>query len=175
MTPQEASKKMKEFLDSLMHRTSDKHSLLLIGKIMACREIINGKLRIAGYKRTPPGLRKGMPKALKQLINALDKVFAEHKEVGDTDVREQMYYAVHKGFIAPRHGYALPAKFGMFSDEGDKKVRAALQKFLAHPEVAAASRSLKTPEARLAVFQNTDVESSAGNTYDEYFGDSAKQ
>ena len=31
-----------------------------------------------------------MKKALKQLINALDKVFEEHEEVGDTAVREQM-------------------------------------------------------------------------------------
>jgi hypothetical protein len=111
-----------------------------------------------------------MKKALKQLINALDKVFEEHEEVGDTDVREQMYDAVHKGFIVPQPGYKLPAKFGMFSDEGDKLVRTALEKFLAHPDLAAAAKSLKTPEARLAAFQDTDVESNEGNTYDEYFG-----
>jgi hypothetical protein len=111
-----------------------------------------------------------MKKALKQLINALDKVFEEHDEVGDTDVREQMYDAVHKGFIVPQPGYKLPARFGMFSDEGNELVRAALQRFLAHPEVVAASRSLKTPEARLAAFQDVDVESSEGNTCDEYFG-----
>jgi len=111
-----------------------------------------------------------MKKALKQLIDALDKVFDEYEEVGDTDVREQMYEAVHKGFIVPQTGYALPAKFGMFSDDGDKKVRAALQKFLAYPDVVAASQSLKTPETRLAAFQDADVESSEGNTYDEYFG-----
>jgi len=45
-----------------------------------------------------------------------------------------------------------------------------MQQLLAHPDVAAASRSLKTPEARLAAFQDTDVESSQGYTYDEYFG-----
>jgi hypothetical protein len=71
-----------------------------------------------------------MKKALKQLINALDKAFEEHEEVGNTAVREQMYEAVHKAFIVPPTGYSLPAKFGMFSDAGDKKVRAALQKFL---------------------------------------------
>lgn len=111
-----------------------------------------------------------MKKALKQLIDALDKVFEEHAEVGDTDVREQMYDAVHKGFIMPQPGYKLPAEFGMFSDEGDRLVRTAMEEFLAHPDVAAASRSLKTPEARLAAFQDIDVESSEGNTYDEYFG-----
>jgi len=114
--------------------------------------------------------KKEMKKALKQLINALDKVFEEHEEVGDTDVREQMYDAVHKGFIVPETGYELPPKFGMFTDEADKQVRAALQKFLEHPEVTAAADSLDTPEARLAAFQDIEVESNEGNTYDEYFG-----
>jgi hypothetical protein len=111
-----------------------------------------------------------MKKALKQLINALDQVFEEHEEVGDTDVREQMYDAVYKGFIVPQAGYTVPASFGMFSEEGNKLVRTAIQKFLAHPEIAAAAKSLKTPEARLAAFQDTSVESNEGNTYDEYFG-----
>jgi hypothetical protein len=115
-----------------------------------------------------------MKKALKQLINTLDKVFEEHEEVGDTDVREQMYEAVHKVFIVQQEGYTLPDRFGMFSDEGEKKVRAALVKFLVHPDVLAASKSLKTPEERLAAFQDADVESSEGNTYDEYFGHSEK-
>jgi hypothetical protein len=93
-----------------------------------------------------------MKKALKQLINTLDKVFEEHEEVG------------------PQPGYELPAEFGIFSDEGDRKVRAALKKFLTHPELAAAATRLKTPKERLDAFQDNDVESSEGNTYDEYFG-----
>ena len=111
-----------------------------------------------------------MKKALKQLINALDKIFEQHEEVGDTAVREQMYDAIHKTFIVPQPGYMLPAKFGMFSEEADRMVRDALQKFLTHPDVAAAVQSLKTPEARLAAFQDGNVKSSEGNTSDEYFG-----
>jgi uncharacterized protein HemX len=61
----------------------------------------------------------------------------------------------------------------MFSDDGNKLVRAALQKFLEHPDVTAAT-SLQTAEARLAAFQNSDIESNDGNTYDEYFGYSEK-
>ena len=111
-----------------------------------------------------------MKKALKQLIDALDKVLEEHEQVGDTAVREFMYAAVHKSFIDPQPGYALPGEFGMFSEEGDRKVRLALQKFLKHPEVAAAAARLKTAKERLDAFQDSDVESSEGNTYDEYFG-----
>ena len=111
-----------------------------------------------------------MKKALKQLIDELDHVFEEHEEVGDTAVREEMSDAIHKGFILPQAGYVLPATFGMFSKEGNQKVRVALQKFLAHLELATARESLRTPEARLAAFQDNSVESSAGNFYDEYFG-----
>ena len=111
-----------------------------------------------------------MKKALKQLINALDKIFEVHEEVGDTAVREFMYDAVHKSFIMPKPDYTLPSEFGMFSKDGNKKVRAAIQKFLAHPELIAAVKSLKTPKARLDAFQDTSVESSEGNSYDEYFG-----
>jgi hypothetical protein len=111
-----------------------------------------------------------MKKALEQLINALDKVFEEHEEVGDTAVRELMYDAVHKSFIVPQAAYELPEEFGMFSNEGNQKVRAALKKFLTHPDVAAAATKLKTPKERLDAFQDVDVESSEGNSYDEYFG-----
>jgi hypothetical protein len=111
-----------------------------------------------------------MKKALKQLINALDKIMETDEEVGDTAVREFMYDAVHKSFIIPQAGYQLPDDFGMFSEDGNRKVKAALKNFLAHPEVAVATKRLKTPKERLDAFQDIDVESSEGSTYDEYFG-----
>jgi hypothetical protein len=111
-----------------------------------------------------------MKKALKQLINALDEVFKEHEEVGDTAVREFMYDAVYQSFVLPQAGYELPEEFGMFSEEGNRKVRGALKEFFAHPEVAAAATKLKTPREWLDAFQDAEVESSEGNTYDEYFG-----
>src|SRR5438552_2178029 len=79
-----------------------------------------GYLTSASLERWP------MKKALKQLINSLDKIFETDEEVGDTAVREAMYDAVHKSFIAPQAGYELPAEFGMFSPTANKKVRAAL-------------------------------------------------
>lgn len=111
-----------------------------------------------------------MKKPLKGLINALDKIYEEHEEVGDTAVREAMYDAVHKSFIVPRPDYLLPDDFGMFGEEGNAKVKAALARFLAHPDVTAAAAKLKTPGERLDAFQGTEVESTDGNTLDEYFG-----
>jgi len=110
-----------------------------------------------------------MKTALKQLLNALDRIFDVHEELGDTAVRETLRSVIQNAFIAPKPGYQLPDEFGMFSPAGNKKVKATLAKFLAHPEVAEAS-NLGTPSERLAAFQDRDVVSSEGVTYDEYFG-----
>jgi hypothetical protein len=81
-----------------------------------------------------------------------------------------MYQAIYRGFIKPQPGYSLPEKLGMFSDKGNDLVRAALHGFLIHPEVVAASRLLKTPEDRFAALQDSDVETTEGNNFIEYFG-----
>ena len=62
----------------------------------------------------------------------------------------------------------------MFNRTGDDLVHTALHNFLMHPEVRAASRSLKSPEDRFAAFQDGDVETSEGTSYCDYFGTSNK-
>ena len=111
-----------------------------------------------------------MKQALKQLLNALDRIYENNEELGDTAVREQMCEAVHKSFIEPEAGYELPDEFGMFSNGANKKVKAALEKFLAHPQVVAAGKEVATAKERLAAFQDAEVESNEGNIYEEYFG-----
>ena len=111
-----------------------------------------------------------MKKALKQLLNSLDKLAqGDHDEVLDTEVREPMHDVVYKTLVEPVAGYELPEEFGMFSAEGNAKVSEILAKFIAHPEFTAAKK-LPTPKERLSSFQDSDVESNEGNSYDEYFG-----
>src|SRR5262249_32100668 len=100
----------------------------------------------------------------------LDNVFEEHEELADTAVREFMYNAAHKSFIVPQADYRLPDDFGMFSEDGNKKVKAALSRFLTHPDLLAAAKQLHTPMERVDALQDPEVESSVGNTQDEYFG-----
>ena len=111
-----------------------------------------------------------MKNVLKRLLDNLDEISQQHEEVSDTDVREQMHVAIRKGFIKPEAKYIVPSKFGMFSSGGDRRVREAIVKFLADPELAVVSKACQTPQARLDWFQDVSVPSSAGNTYDEYFG-----
>jgi len=111
-----------------------------------------------------------MKQALKQLLDALDTIAASgFDEVLDTEVRERMHEAVYRTLVEPEPGYQLPEEFAMFSPEGNQKVRATLATFFAHPEFAAA-KLLPTPKERLDAFQDIEVESSQGITYDEYFG-----
>ena len=109
-----------------------------------------------------------MKKSLKTLLNAMDKIFEDFEEVGDTAVREQMRESIEKALLAPVTGYVLPNEFGMFESKGNAKVRAALAKFIESAKIE--SVGLTTREERLRAFQDLDVESREGNTYDEYFG-----
>jgi hypothetical protein len=111
-----------------------------------------------------------LKKALRLLLNALDKLAEDgHEEVTDTDVREQMHDAVYKTLVEPVAGYHLPGEFGMFTPEGNLRVRAILAKFLTHSEVVA-TNYFPTPKERLDAFQDVEVESADGSTYDDYFG-----
>ncbi|SRR6266567_2488767 len=175
MTLKEASNQIKELLDALPQKKTNKEKLLAVFKIKVLLEIIEEPLKKSRDKEAASAAKKRIiKKALRQFLGVLDKIFENHEEVGDTDVREKMYDAIHKGYIKPRSGYTLPTRFGMFSDRGDDLVHAAIQKFLTHPEVVAARKSLKTPEARLNAFQDNDVESSEGTTCFEYFGHTDK-
>lgn len=111
-----------------------------------------------------------MKKSLKALLNALDKITEEFEEVTDTDVREQMRDAVEKSLLDPVSGYKLPDEFGMFESKGNAKVKAALTKFIEAAKVEVKAAGLKTRADRLRAFQDIDVESRDGSTYDEYFG-----
>ena len=71
-----------------------------------------------------------MERLLQALLEDLDAVMEEHEDIGDTEVSIQMTKAVHDGFVSPKPRFVLPDKFQMYTPEGDRKVRAALQRFL---------------------------------------------
>lgn len=171
MSLTKASNQIKELLGALPKQKTSKEKLFVIFKIKLLLETIEEPLKKESEREAASaGKQRIIKKALRQFLSSLDRIFEKHEEVGDTDVREKMYEAVLMGFIKPRSGYKLPRRFGMFSDRGDDLVHAAIQKFLSHPEVVVARKSLKTPEARLNAFQDNDVESPEGTACFEYFG-----
>jgi hypothetical protein len=111
-----------------------------------------------------------MEKLLQTLLDDLDALMEEHEEIGDTEVSIQMTKAIHEGFISPKPDFELPKCFEMFTSQGNRKVRLALQRFLKKATKAAEGEGLDTPEARLAAFQNMDVLSKEGSCYNDFFG-----
>ncbi len=168
--------KIGELLTRLSGSKTDQERLFLLLKIKLLVEVIEQPVR----KRIDKGelayaaKTRIIKKPLKQFLTALDKISTKHEEVGDSDVGDRMYAAIYRSFIQPQPGYALPAKFGMFSDKGNDLVRAALHEFLAHPDVLAASGALKSSEDRFSAFQDGDVQTPKGTTFHEYFGYSNK-
>lgn len=111
-----------------------------------------------------------MKKALKALLDALDRVAEEHDEIYDTDVREQMAEAVMQGWVLQTEGWELQEDLGLFSDEGNGAVREVLAAFLESARQGQDAEDLDTPARRLFAFQDPAVKSADGSPYDEYFG-----
>lgn len=116
-----------------------------------------------------------MKKPLIALLDAMDEIYEQHVELGDTAVRERMREVIENALLAPVAGYVIPDEFGLFEPEGDAKVKAALARFIEAARGDAAGLTIR--EDRLLAFQDVSVESGEGNTYDEYFGydDSAER
>lgn len=167
---------IRKWIDALLRKKSDKEKLFLLFKIKLLVEAIEEPIKKRSEKNKAAYAAKTriIKKALTKFLTALDKIYAKHEEVGDSDVRDQMYAAIYSSFIQPQHGYLLPEKFGMFSDKGNESVRAALHEFLTHPEIVAAAKALKSPDDRFAAFQDGEVHTSEGTTCFEYFGYSNK-
>jgi hypothetical protein len=172
MTFKADCKKIHELLDALPGKRTYRERLMVITQAKILVEVIQAefKKRCDRERTTWDKKTHIVKKALKQLLRGLDQIFDRHDEVGDTDVRERMFVAILNGFIKPVKGYKLPAKLGMFSDEGNALVRSVLQEFLAHPEIVVARKRLKSPEDRLNAFQDNDVETAKGTNISEYFG-----
>ena len=176
LTFPKAIKEIRAALETLPERKTDKDKLRLLAKIKMIVEFAEGPLKkqLDTKQAAYDEKTKIIKKALRQFYRALDRVYPKHMELGDSDVRDRLYAAVYRAFLEPQRGYVLPEKFGMFSDEGNAQVRAALQTFLTHPEVLAASKALKTAQERFDAFQDESVETSEGTAGFEYFGHSAK-
>jgi hypothetical protein len=110
MTLKEAAKQIKQLLDALPDKKTNRERLFLIFKVKVLVELIEGEFEKRKEKEAASAAQqKVIKRALKQLLKALDKIFQQHEEVGDTDVRERMYAAK---LAAPGLALGLPLKVG---------------------------------------------------------------
>ncbi|MBN8627491.1 MAG: hypothetical protein J0M17_18595 [Planctomycetes bacterium] len=112
-----------------------------------------------------------MDELLRELLDAIDAVAEHHEEIFDSECREQMSNPIFYLFIAPRTDYQMPNEFGLYSDQANQQVKAALAKYISSVTELAAERGIKSFHDRLAAFQNNEVQSMTARTfYDDYFG-----
>lgn len=176
MTFKADCKKIEQLLRALPQKKTDRERLMVITQVKILVEIMQAKIRKRRDKESNAIDKRTqiIKKALRELLRDLDRIFERHDEIGDTAVREEMFLAIHNSFIKPLKSYKLPAKFGMFSDEGNALVHAAFAKFLAHPEIATARKRLRSPEDRLNAFQDFNVKTTEDTNIFEYFGSRSK-
>lgn len=111
-----------------------------------------------------------MEAALLRLLERLERIGEAHPELYDSAVREALRDAMIDGFARLKPDYVAPSTFEMFTSEGDEKVRAAFEEFLAAAQVSASEQGLTTFHRRLADFQNNAVRTDEGSDFDEFFG-----
>jgi hypothetical protein len=70
-----------------------------------------------------------MEKAVVYLLNKLEGIGKAHKELYDTDVKEQTAQWFIEIFFNGNTTASPPMKYGMFSDEGNKAIQAAFRDF----------------------------------------------
>ncbi len=111
-----------------------------------------------------------MKEALRRLLDDFDEIEADHGEVYETDVREAIGLCLRNTLFSPKPGYQIPRNFEMVTDKGNALVRAALERFLKHPDAVALAESALSPAERLAAFEDRSVRSSRGNSLNETIG-----
>ena len=111
-----------------------------------------------------------MQNALRKLLNEVEAIGDDHEELFDTDVREAMGEALFLAILRRDEGYVLPNEYGMFSDEGNRRVAAALGSFVVAGMVECEASKLSTFHQRLQAFQDSAVVTEGGNDFEEFFG-----
>ncbi len=108
--------------------------------------------------------------ALRELLDEIERIGRRHDELYDTIVREQMAEAILRAFVFDEPDYELPREFGMESRRADAAVRRALERYIDKARRLARRHGLRDPAQRLRVFEDLEVTSRGGETYDEFFG-----
>jgi hypothetical protein len=144
-------------------------------KVQSPKDSINLSNTNKAKKETPKKKWDTNPikKPLQKILNRLDTIAQCHGEVTDTDVRDVLHSVVWDGFIDMKKNYSLPDNFAMFSKSGNKKVRTAIEKFLESVRILTSEiPAFKSKKSRFEAFQDIEIQSKEGSTYDDYFGDS---
>jgi hypothetical protein len=104
------------------------------------------------------------------LLDELESIAREHEELTDTDVREAIHVTLNLHFVWGHPHLRFPQRFGMFSEEADMRIAAALTKFLDGAQRIGLFEAISPGQERLDFLQSQDVVASGGMRFDELIG-----
>lgn len=83
-----------------------------------------------------------MDTILRELLEVLELIGQTHKEIWDTVCREKMRDPITFMFIKPTPGSMIPDDFGLFSDDPNREVKAALLRYIHSAQELAAKQGI---------------------------------
>ncbi|MCP5006431.1 MAG: hypothetical protein GY941_21205 [Planctomycetes bacterium] len=108
--------------------------------------------------------------AVQKLYNDLDGYADEFEELTDTDVRDSLLLILNYYFVWGKKTDTFPISFGMFSYEGDMKIKRSVEKFLKDVSENQELDTIPTGKARLDILQDASIQTSNGYQFDEFIG-----
>ncbi len=107
---------------------------------------------------------------LVELLTALEQIGDDHGEVFDSEAREQVGNALMEAFVRQSNNYDIPATLGMLTDNGNRRVRAAVIQFIDCAIPICDGKDLICFHDRLKWMQDDAVTTPCGNDYEEFIG-----
>ena len=104
------------------------------------------------------------------LLEDLEAIGEQHAEVYDTDVRERMWAIVDRVLLKRTGDRVIPDDLGMLTDEGNRRLKAALEENLERLDAIFAIFKLDTEHDRRRSFLNPKLTSESGRHVDDFFG-----
>jgi len=110
-----------------------------------------------------------MRELLVGFLDVLEAIAIDHEELYDTDVRERLAEVIERALVMNSDPAEVPEELGMFTDDGNRRVSAALAMYLASARGQANALGLDAPARRAAVW-DAHAASSNGTPVDEFLG-----
>lgn len=109
-------------------------------------------------------------RAVRTLLDNLDRLVEQHGEIGDTEVRERMAQAVFLAYVEQPSGHRRKFSYFCMNPIAEFQLRRVMKRFFASGVPEAHETGLESPQSRYDALCNPAIRSARGSEVWEYFG-----